>query len=79
MFFANGQPFITLHQIRDPHGLVRIAKSAKKQTTQIEKMLNKGSKNRVRKNVESTLTCNNCGTVNVQGANFCNNCVSGLK
>jgi len=79
VFFANGQPFITLYQIRDPHGMARIAKSAKKQSTQIEKMLNKGTKNKIRKNSEQTLACNNCGTINNQGANFCNNCGMGLK
>ena len=79
VFFANGQPFITFYQIRDPHGIVRIAKSAKKQTTQIEKILNKGTKSKTRKNSEPALACSNCGSINDRGANFCNNCGVGLK
>ena len=79
IFIVDGKPFITLSQIRDPHGLTRIAKGAKKQTLQVEKILNKETKNRVRRTTESSLTCNNCNTVNVQGANFCNNCGSSLK
>jgi rRNA maturation endonuclease Nob1 len=42
-------------------------------------MLNKGTKNKIRKNSEQTLACNNCATINDQGANFCNNCGLGLK
>ena len=79
VFFANGQPFITLYQIRDPHGVARIAKSVKKQHTQIEKMLNKETKSKKRKNSEDTFACNNCGTINDQGANFCNNYGIGLR
>jgi len=78
IFIADGKPFITLYQIRDPHGLTRIAKGAKKQTIQVEKLLKKGVKPNI-KNIDSNLACQGCGTVNNQDANFCNQCGTRLN
>ena len=80
VFITDGKPFITLFQIRDPHGLSRIAKGVKKQTTQVEKLLKKGTRNKVKNNnKESDLTCQSCGTTNDMVANFCNQCGTRLK
>jgi len=77
IFISDGKPFITLYQIRDPHGLTRIAKGAKKQVIQVEKML-KGIKPNV-KNIDPNLACQGCGTVNNHDANFCNQCGTRLN
>ena len=66
---ADGKPFITLYQVRDPHGLTRIAKGAKIQTIQVEKMLKKGIKPKV-KNDNSDLMWQNCRTLKNQDSNF---------
>ncbi len=44
-------------------------------------MLNQATKikMKVAKTEKSTIACQNCGNVNVQGANFCNNCGVDLR
>ena len=79
VFIVDGKPFITLYQMRDPHGISRMAKGAKKQAILVEKMLKKSTKDGTRKSTDSSLTCQNCGKLNIEGANFCSNCGSGLK
>ena len=79
IFLSDGKPFITLYQIRDPHGLSRIAKGVRKQTILVEKMLKKGTDKKISSDDESNFTCHNCSTMSVQGAKFCNNCGSRLK
>ncbi len=80
VFMVDGRPFITFHQIRDPHGLARITKSVKKQATQIEKQLKKMKNNDEKiKTAKGTVTRQKCEKPNLLNANFCSHCGSPLK
>ena len=48
LYYCRWETFITLYQVRDPHGLTRIAKGTKIQTIQVEKMLKKRIKPKVK-------------------------------
>jgi hypothetical protein len=80
IFMVDGRSFITFQQIRDPHGLVRITKSVKKQATQIEKQLNKMKKDdEKRKTAKGAVVCQKCENPNLPNANFCSRCGITLK
>jgi len=80
IFMVDGRPFITFHQIKDPHGLARITKSVKRQAMQIEKQLKKREKNgEKRKTAKASVTCQKCEKPNLINANFCSHCGSALK
>ena len=78
IFMVDGRPFITFTQIKDPHGLARIAKSVMKQTLKVEKLLNKTIKNNEKK-IKKDLVCQTCKKSNPANSNFCNYCGNSLQ
>lgn len=78
VFMSGGKEMLSITQIKDPHGLARLAKSARKQYGLLEKALKKVATTGAKK-PESTLACNKCGFENKSGANFCNNCGNTLR
>jgi ribosomal protein L40E len=69
VFMKDGIPFITFSQISDPSGLVRLAKTIKKQLF-AEKKTNQ---------TLSKPTCSKCGNSNPADSSFCNSCGYVLK
>jgi hypothetical protein len=90
VFMRQGKPVITFSQIADPHGVVRLAKSAKRSVTQALKTEEKKNKqlqrDRERDMVErpsrgrrDIVVCSHCKNENQKGSKICNNCGAKLQ
>jgi Double zinc ribbon len=91
VFMRQGRPAVRFNQIADPHGVVRLAKSAKRNITQVLKTEEKRNKQvqRERDTVErphkggrvqrSVVICSQCKNENQKDSKFCNNCGANLQ
>jgi len=92
VFIRQGRPVIRFNQIADPHGVVRLAKSVKRNVIQSLKNEEKKSKQPQmemerdtkersfrRRARESAIICHQCKNENQQGSKFCNNCGAKLQ
>lgn len=72
-FIHQGKAVASVTQIKDPHGLARLAKSARKQYALLEKAMKKNLTANKKKE-ETSVVCSKCGASNATGSNFCNSC-----
>jgi hypothetical protein len=93
VFMRQGRPAVRFNQIADPHGVVRLAKSAKRNVTQAMKTEDKKNRllqsekdNDVKtrrfkqpKEKSSIVVCSQCQNENQPGSLFCNKCGAKLQ
>src|SRR5829696_6413204 len=91
VFMRQGRPVIRFNQIADPHGVVRLAKSVKrnvvqslkneeKKSQQLQMENERDKKERpFRRTQGSVVLCRQCKNENQQGSKFCNNCGTKLQ
>jgi hypothetical protein len=88
IFMYQGRPAIIFRQITDPNGVVRLAKSARKQLlasikvteklqAQSQKQINKTTIREIEQTVSvdnTTANCPRCNSSNPKASKYCNNC-----